>query len=68
MHIYIFQVIDYYHGPLVTSDYHVPYIFLLYKQNGELQLTDQWAAAFKQSFQPLNFEQMSMDLNLTGNN
>ncbi|XP_053376520.1 uncharacterized protein LOC123534091 [Mercenaria mercenaria] len=36
------EVIKAYHGPLVSTDLHIPYIFMLFKQNGRVTVSQEW--------------------------
>ncbi|KAL4224458.1 hypothetical protein ACF0H5_017910 [Mactra antiquata] len=67
------QVIRSYHGPLIPTDYHNPYVFLLYKQSGNLVLSDKWNNTFNPdpssntwNTPQWSFEEMASDLNLIG--
>ncbi|KAL4224212.1 hypothetical protein ACF0H5_017665 [Mactra antiquata] len=67
------EAIKSYHGPLTTADGHNPYIFLLFKQFGQLVLPEKWNSTFNPDPNTMSwgtptwtFEDMASELNLTG--
>ncbi|KAL3858432.1 hypothetical protein ACJMK2_013023 [Sinanodonta woodiana] len=61
------EAIKSYRGALITTNIKNPYAFLLFKQNGTLNLTEEWRNKFNSSV-PENFtiSQMVLALSLTG--
>ncbi|XP_060564390.1 uncharacterized protein LOC132723646 [Ruditapes philippinarum] len=55
-----------YHGPLVTNDMHNPYIFLLFKQNGPITVSEAWKTKVRGQGEKWTIDEFATAYNLQG--